>query len=108
MFGGRQQLAVGTVVARSVEFPGSQSAVDAPERLDSVNRRPAKVARPRGLVKAFVRLFRALESNVVGQGVGTLHGHNNSTDPLYLKREHLVGRILPVLSVVVDLKAFLS
>ena len=53
-------------------------------------------------------LFRALESNVVGQGVDTLHGHNNLVDLLYLEREPLVGRILPVLNVVVALKALLS
>ena len=82
--------------------------VGAPERWSSVRRRPVEVARERGAVSTLAMPFRALESSVVGQGVDILHGHNNFVDHPYLGREPLVGRILPVLNVVLGLKALLS
>ena len=95
-------------VRGSVDAPSPQLAVYAPERSGLWSRRPAEGARARGAVRARVWLFRALESNVVGQGVSTLHGHNNLIDPLYLERGPLVGRIQPVLNVFVALKALCS
>ena len=55
-----------------------------------------------------MKLFQALESRIVGQGVSSQHDHSNPIVPLYLKRESLVERIVPSLNVVVALKALLS
>ena len=64
-------------VRGSVDAPSLQFAVYAPGQSSLWNRRPAEGTRARGVARALVWLFRALESSVVGQGVGILHDHNN-------------------------------